>query len=172
MILFKVRFKINLGGILVRIEQVNIRPMEEKDKEAIISLSSRYTEFELSSWRDRKAMEDAQKQASLEAVNNPESNIFVAEDSNGLFLGYIQLGEFTDSFTKTKQGFIDSIAVAKEAEGKGVGRSLMCFAEKWAKEQGYGTIVLYVFANNKKARSLYEKMNYTEETIKYVKILD
>ncbi|WP_132220921.1 GNAT family N-acetyltransferase [Laceyella sacchari] len=64
------------------------------------------------------------------------------------------------------------MAVAKEAEGKGVGKSLMRFAEKWAKEQGYGTIVLYVFANNKKARSLYEKMNYTEETIKYVKILD
>jgi RimJ/RimL family protein N-acetyltransferase len=48
----------------------------------------------------------------------------------------------------------------------------MDLAEDWAREQGYGRVVLYVFANNEKARKLYERMNYKQETIKYVKILD
>lgn len=119
-------------------------------------------------------MEEAQKRSLKEAVNHPEaeSKIYVAESSDGLFLGYIQLGVHIDSFTKIQQGFIESIAVTKEAEGKGIGKYLLRFAEDWAKKQGYETLVLYVLANNQKARNLYKKMNYNEETIKYVKILD
>jgi len=149
-----------------------ITPYRDKHKESILALSNRYIEFELSSWRDRKIMEKSAKEAAIKATENSTTQIFVAEDNQGNFLGYIQLGEFIDSFTNVKQGFIDSIAITKEAEGKGIGKGLMDFAEDWAREQGYGTIVLYVFANNEKARKLYERMNYKQETIKYVKILD
>ncbi|SFJ87316.1 GNAT family N-acetyltransferase [Thermoflavimicrobium dichotomicum] len=149
-----------------------ITPYQDKHKESILALSNRYIEFELSSWRDRKIMENFHKEAAIKATESSTTQIFVAEDNQGKFLGYIQLGEFIDSFTNVKQGFIDSIAITKEAEGKGIGKGLMDFAEEWAREQGYGTVVLFVFANNEKARKLYERMNYKQETIKYVKILD
>jgi ribosomal protein S18 acetylase RimI-like enzyme len=60
-------------------------------------------------------------------------NIFVVEENQGVFLGYIQLGELVDSFTNVKQGFIDSIAITKEAEGKGIGKALINFSEDWVK---------------------------------------
>jgi hypothetical protein len=43
------------------------------------------------------------------------------------------LGELVDSFTNVKQGFIDSIAITKEAEGKGIGKALINFSEDWVK---------------------------------------
>jgi ribosomal protein S18 acetylase RimI-like enzyme len=150
----------------------SITPYKDKHKESILALSNRYIEFELSSWRDRKIMENSHKEAAIKATESSTIQIFVAEDHHGTFLGYIQLGEFIDSFTNLKQGFIEFIGITKEAEGKGIGKALMDFAENWAKQQGYETIVLYVFANNEKARKLYERMNYNQEQIKYVKILD
>ncbi len=147
-------------------------PYADRHKKSILALSERFTQFELSHWRNRKMIENALEKALAKATEDSTSQIFVAEDHEGKFLGYIQLGEFVDSLTKVKQGFVNSVAVTKEAEGKGIGQGLMDFAENWARKRGYISIVLYMFAENDKARKLYEKMNYNQETIKYVKILD
>jgi len=64
------------------------------------------------------------------------------------------------------------LAVAAHAEGAGVGQALMCAAEGWARAQGYRLIVLDTGAANARARALYARRGYTEESVRLVKILD
>ncbi|MBS7529996.1 GNAT family N-acetyltransferase [Hazenella sp. IB182353] len=152
---------------------IQIRPLLETDIEDILQLTSRYAEFDLPNWRDRPSFEQAQKelhQADIYCLEE-QSKHFVAIDTNQLFLGYIYIGISVDFFTKETQGFIKSLAVTKQAEGRGVGMKLLDFAETWSRKQGLKTIVLNVFANNSRAKTRYERAGYQAETIKYVKPL-
>jgi GNAT superfamily N-acetyltransferase len=63
------------------------------------------------------------------------------------------------------------LAVAREAEGKGIGRALIVAAENAAQERGAWSITLHVFANNTRARHVYEGLGYSGEIIRYIKDL-
>ncbi len=68
-------------------------------------------------------------------------------------------------------GDIANLAVAKEAEGKGVGKALMGSAEAWSKERGYRYLSLYVFGTNRHARAFYEKLGYGEDRLELTKMI-
>jgi GNAT superfamily N-acetyltransferase len=57
-------------------------------------------------------------------------------------------------------------------EGRGVGRLLLGTAEAWARDRGHPFITLNVFAQNTRARALYERVGFGPETLRYVKPLD
>jgi GNAT superfamily N-acetyltransferase len=61
--------------------------------------------------------------------------------------------------------------VSSSAEGHGAGRALVEAAEEWARFEGLELITLNVFANNQRARSVYERLGYAPETLHYVKPL-
>jgi ribosomal protein S18 acetylase RimI-like enzyme len=63
------------------------------------------------------------------------------------------------------------LAIATEAEGKGVGKALMNAAEAWSKECGYRYLSLYVFGTNNHARKFYEKLGYDEDSLKLTKMI-
>jgi ribosomal protein S18 acetylase RimI-like enzyme len=63
------------------------------------------------------------------------------------------------------------LAVAPEAEGRGVGRALMARAEEWARDNRLPHLTLNVFATNGRARALYERLGYRPDTVKYLKPL-
>jgi GNAT superfamily N-acetyltransferase len=63
------------------------------------------------------------------------------------------------------------LAVAAEAEGQGVGRALLEAAEGWTREQGLSMLTLNVFEGNTRARTVYERLGYAPETLRYVKTL-
>ncbi|SFJ73985.1 GNAT family N-acetyltransferase [Thermoflavimicrobium dichotomicum] len=152
---------------------VHIRLMREEDHSFILDLASRFLDFPQPAWRDQEKMLEAQKRLAREAISGKPagSKLYVAEDQSGKLLGYLLIGEVSDFFTQEKKGFIYGLAVAKEAEGKGIGQMLMNYAEKWAKERGYDQVALSVFANNHRARSLYEKLGFEVETMSMVKSL-
>ncbi|AFS79771.1 acetyltransferase, GNAT family [Gottschalkia acidurici 9a] len=56
---------------------------------------------------------------------------------------------------------IDPIAVAKEAQGKGIGSKLLDAAFNYAKNIGKRTIVLEVVDTNPRAKKLYERVGFT-----------
>jgi ribosomal protein S18 acetylase RimI-like enzyme len=57
---------------------------------------------------------------------------------------------------------LDNVAVAPAAQGSGLGRLLLEFAERSAIEQGYGTIKLYTNEAMTENIALYEKIGYTQ----------
>ncbi|MFD2444797.1 GNAT family N-acetyltransferase [Bacillus sp. CGMCC 1.16607] len=153
--------------------KLNIRKMTKKDEKFIIGLSARFTEFDFMEWRDSKKMKEAQFKMAEEAINNtdPDSDIFVIEDEKETLLGFLHMTTNTDYFTGESQGYISSIAVSKEGEGKGIARKLMEKAEDWSKEKGFKQLTLNVFAGNERAVNFYSKLNYENEIIKMVKEL-
>jgi ribosomal protein S18 acetylase RimI-like enzyme len=68
-------------------------------------------------------------------------------------------------------GYIANLAIAKEAEGKGVGKVLMQAAEVWAKARGYRDLSLYVFGTNNHARAFYEKLGYDKDSLELTKLV-
>jgi ribosomal protein S18 acetylase RimI-like enzyme len=49
---------------------------------------------------------------------------------------------------------------------------LLATAEAWARDRGHPFITLNVFAQNTRARALYERVGFGPETLRYVKPLD
>ena len=100
----------------------------------------------------------------------PTSSLLIAE-ADGRPQGFVFLEEVRDYFTLETHGHVGILAVAAEAEGRGVGRALMQAAEEWARSRGYRKLTLSVFEHNRRARALYEHAGFAPDTIKYLKPL-
>jgi GNAT superfamily N-acetyltransferase len=63
------------------------------------------------------------------------------------------------------------VIVVSGCEGRGVGSVLIAKGEEWARAQGYRWLTLSVFAQNVRARDVYKRLGYGEDTMKYIKEL-
>ncbi len=111
---------------------------------------------------------------TLEAALDNEvatDRLLIAETLAGDPGGFVYLEQHVDYFRQTFHAHVSVLAVAVEAEGQGVGRVLLEAAETWTREQGFGLLTLNVFAGNARARGVYERLGYAQETIRYVKPL-
>lgn len=83
-----------------------------------------------------------------------------------------QAGAITEGFVtarkKEKHGQIGLIAVAPEAQGKGIGSKLMQAAEYWYWENNLKTCSVVTQLVNIGACALYEKNNYAKESVELV----
>jgi len=57
---------------------------------------------------------------------------------------------------------VNCLAVHPYWRHQGIARSLIAFAEKYAKEEGYASLTLSIFAENEKAVDLYNKLEYRQ----------
>ena len=99
------------------------------------------------------------------------SRLFVAEGADGTVLGAAYAERAVDYFTLEAHGHLGILAVAANAEGRGIGRALLESVERWAHAQGYRFVTLNVFATNARAVSVYESAGYRSDTVRYVKEL-
>lgn len=149
----------------------HVRPVEPNDLDFILSLTPRFSEFELPWWRDKDAMDRANREHLLAELENPSEGAaaFIAEDEAGVPVGLVYLKPKTDAFDGTCWGEVWLIAVAPAAEGRGVGALLLSSAEQWARSQRYRGLKLQAFADNDRARRVYEREGFTADSIAYVK---
>lgn len=130
-------------------------------------------EFGPPPWRDPAQMTATDVMVLSESLSahSPDIALFVAEDEGGSALGFIHLRTETDYFTREEHGHIADIVVSHEGEGRGVGRSLVEAGEEWARSRGYRWLTLSVFVQNVRAREVYKRLGYNEDTMRYVKVL-
>lgn len=152
---------------------IHIRPACIEDKEFIMSLVPRLVEFGPPSWRNSTQMIEVDTQILMDKLTNPPAGtaIFIAKDSNHIPLGFIHLQTGSDYYNSEKHGHISDIIVAPAGVGKRIGSLLIEKAEEWARSQGYKWLTLSVFAQNVRAREIYEHLGYGQDIIKYVKEL-
>ena len=152
---------------------IKIRPASMGDQDFILSLIPRLVEFGPPAWRDVSQMISTDLQVLGDQLTNqpPDTAFFVAEDESGNPLGFIHLQTGTDYYIHDKHGHIANVIVAPEGEGRGLGHMLIEKGEEWARSQGYGWLTLSVFAQNTRAREVYERLGYGEDIMKYVKKL-
>ena len=143
---------------------LNIRKMDKTDEDFIIGLSTRFTDFDFMAWRDSNKMKDAQLKMAKESIEidnlSPDTDIYVVEDEKKILLGFLHMTMHTDYFTGESQGYISSIAVSKDGEGKGIAKLLMNKAEEWTVSKGYKQMTLNVFAGNERAVNFYKNLNF------------
>lgn len=152
---------------------VQTRPASIEDKEFILSLLPRLLEFGPPSWHDRSQMLATDIQVLSDQLTAPRlgTAIFIAQDDQGTAFGFIHLQAGKDYYYQEPHGHIADLIIAADGEGRGIGRALMEKAEDWARSQGFRRLTLNVFAQNVRARELYQRLGYGEDIMKYVKEL-
>ncbi|HZV70900.1 MAG TPA: GNAT family N-acetyltransferase [Saprospiraceae bacterium] len=152
---------------------LQIRLATIEDEDFIVSLIPRLTEFGPPPWRYVPDMTEYDILIILKSLHEqPEGTvIFIAEDENQAPLGFIHLFLGSDYYYKEKHANISDLIIAKDAEGRGAGQKLLQKGEEWARSHGFHWITLSVFAQNQRARDLYQRMGYGEDIMKYVKEL-
>jgi GNAT superfamily N-acetyltransferase len=151
-----------------------IRHAQPADRAFVLGLVARLAEgFELPPWRtagEVKRAEAATLGRALDAAEDRD-RILIAEMPTGERGGFVYLERQVDYFRNTPSAHVAVLAVAAEAEGQGAGRALLAAAEGWAREQGMNVVTLNVFADNARARGVYERLGFAPETLRYLKTL-
>lgn len=152
---------------------IQVRYFLPTDREAIIELTRRLSEFDLPEWRHSDQIDNTNIAMINQAIDesDPDNIILVAEDESQGIVGYIRLQTQIDYFSGEKHGYIANIAVDKVFEGLGIGRRLLATAEKWSQEKGYDKLKLHVFAENKRAQQVYEKNGFHPDILTYIKVI-
>lgn len=150
---------------------LKIRRATRDDERALRALASRMANFEPPAWRTAEEITEADGRSMLAALemDHPDGEVFIA-DVGGVAEGCLHMLVARDFFGH-RHGHISVIATSEAAEGTGVGRALMAFAEDWARERHLPLITLNVFAANARARRFYEKAGFQVELMKYAKPL-
>ncbi|MDX4039698.1 GNAT family N-acetyltransferase [Aliarcobacter skirrowii] len=107
-------------------------------------------------------------------VNNKNVAILLAYNSNdiekldkpmiehlktkNIFLKSFEKECFEDEF------YIDTVSVSPSFQGRGIAKELFAFAQQKAREQGFKKLSLLVDLENKKAKALYEKLGFRDNT--------
>lgn len=154
------------------IGSVTIRPLVASDAPFLTYVSLRMLPDRTASPRDPETFRAYFEQMSPASLLNAPGSVAFVGELQGVVAGVISAHLDVDYFTNHPRLYVDTLAVADAAEGRGVGRALMAFIEDKGKEMGCREVVLDVFANNERAREFYERCGYTADHVRMAKPLD
>ena len=151
---------------------VQVRKAVQSDHDFIVGVVPRLRAFGPAPLRPPDALDRAEREALERALASPADDaIMLVAELDGAPAGVAYANTATDYFTGELHGHLDVIAVAEAGEGRGVGRALLAAVEEWSAARGHRFINLNVFAGNHRARGVYERAGYWQDTIRYVKEL-
>ena len=155
-----------------------IRSALPSDRPFVLALADRLVSFDVPAWRpkpeliegDRRALEEwfnaRLRQGSGEA--GPDDEAMLIAELDGRPAGCAYLVTLVDYFNQRPHAHLSVLAVAKDAEGKGVGSALLDRSVAWAKERQSDRLTLSALVTNSRARALYERKGFGGEYIRYV----
>ncbi len=149
---------------------MHVRVALRADEAAILPLTDRLADFPLPPGRTAREIAVADHIMLRAQLAAPAADVIflVAEDA-GAVVGTVFANTRQDYFTGAPHAYVEVLAVAEAAAGRGVARLLMGTVEGWALSRGCGKIELSVFAANERARGFYEHLGYQPELVRYVK---
>jgi ribosomal protein S18 acetylase RimI-like enzyme len=149
---------------------IAIRPATARDRDFVGGLAYRLVDgFDPPSHRTRPELIEGDRRA-LEAwfdEPKPDEALYVAE-LDGSPAGCAYLVTLVDYFNQRPHAHLSVLAVAKHAEGRGVGSALLDQCVAWAKERQSDRLTLSALVTNARARALYERKGFGGEYIRYV----
>ncbi|HSG87670.1 MAG TPA: GNAT family N-acetyltransferase [Pseudomonadales bacterium] len=155
-------------------KNATIRPATPVDLQAMLAILPRLAEFETPPRRnpDDLWQGDARTLERWAAEGHDDLIVLVAEDEAAGVVGLALVRLQPEFMSGAPGAHLEAIAVAAIADGHGLGRRLLAAAEEAAMARGAGSMTLHVFANNERARSVYDRAGYSGELLRYVKHLD
>ena len=153
-------------------DQIAVRPFTAEDQSFLARVASRMHPGETASPRDPAALDRFFADlGDRNFLTKPGAQAFVAT-IDGQLRGLISFYPDKDFFTGHPRLYVDSLVVAQKAERKGVGRALLDYVERWARDHEYREVALDVFAGNHGAIAFYERQGYLPDHIRMVKPLN
>ena len=154
-------------------DDIVIRPATDADRDFMLALNGRLIANAVIDGIGRDNIERFQSDYTNSALNEPPpgSATLIAMDRTGKPLGYIHLEPSSDILGGAPAGYVSIVAVDETASGQGIGRRLMSAAEAWARDQGFGFLILDVFASNEPARDFYRRQGFREDSLRLRKSL-
>ena len=140
-------------------KEVIIRRAELQDVPKLAPLFDLYRQF----YKRKADIREAEKFLS-ERIENKESVVFVAENSQGDLLGFTQLYPGFTSLGMARSWILNDLYVVQSGRRIGIGRLLMNAAHELACVTGAASINLETQVENTKAQSLYESLGYEAES--------
>jgi ribosomal protein S18 acetylase RimI-like enzyme len=138
--------------------QVRTRRAVHADLDAIAPLFDAYRQF-----YEKPADLPLARRYLDERFRNDESVIFVAEDANGVMVGFTQLYPAFCSVAADRIFVLYDLFVTPAARGTGAGRSLMEAAEAFGREAGAARLQLETARTNAVGQSLYESCGWQRD---------
>lgn len=150
---------------------MQIRAATADDTDAMLALFPRLSDFPIPENRNPVHLwrGDADMLKDWAKGGRDDCLVFVAEDDDGTLLGLAMVTLRPELLSSNDSSHLEAIVVAKQAEGRGIGARLMEAAEQGALAAGARSMSLHVFANNQRARRVYERCGFDGELVRYIK---
>ncbi|MDH3688763.1 MAG: GNAT family N-acetyltransferase [Gammaproteobacteria bacterium] len=151
-----------------------IREAQRHEGESILSLLPRLASFDIPTWRSPQELwqGDAETLKQWMAGEAPHCHVLVAVADANQIVGTVMLRIGPELLNREPSSHIEVLVVTAEAEGTGVGQALMVAAERVSREHGARTVTLHVFEQNWRARSVYQRLGYSSEIMRFIKVLE
>jgi GNAT superfamily N-acetyltransferase len=107
-----------------------------------------------------------------ERIAKDESAIFLALDTDGEALGFVQLYPTFSSIDAHRAWLLSDLFTTPAARGRGVGTLLMNTARSFALSTGAKGLILETATDNYGAQRLYESVGYVRDEGYYTYVLD
>ena len=108
-------------------------------------------------------------------LNNSNAGIFVASDSQGQLIGFIEAGlrDHGEGCDTSPVGYIEAWYVDPHVRGQKLGRDLVHTAEQWAREKGCAEMASDTWLDNEVSIVAHLKLGYyeVERLVHFVKRL-
>lgn len=147
-----------------------IQPANTNDVKNIEALLPRLADFDVPANRnpDDLWQGDAQMLRDWAAGSRSDVEVLIAKAS-GKIVGVAIISFRKELLSGEPSAHLEVLALDKSAEGFGIATSLMQHSEELAKANGALSMSLHVFANNSRARALYERQGFNGELLRYSK---
>ncbi len=121
---------------------------------------------------DREADDPVLYDAAFAAMQAEGSNTLIVGEEDGRIIATFQMTCITGlSLRATRRAQIESVRVATDLRGLGIGHALMEEAERRARAAGCGLVQLTTNATRDRARAFYEALGYTPSHVGFKKTL-
>jgi ribosomal protein S18 acetylase RimI-like enzyme len=152
-------------------DKPTIRPLAPQDLTAMLALMPQLADFEVPPSRNPDDLwtSDARLLEQVAAGKSEHSFAEVVVNEADDAIGLILVTMREELMSHAPSAHLEAIVVDPQARGLGLGESLLAQAEQSAKARGAESLSLHVFANNRRARGLYDKQGYDSELIRAIK---
>src|SRR5215510_10217584 len=110
-----------------------------------------------------------------ELLANPDAAIFVASDSHGKLIGFVEAGlrAYAEGCETSPVGYIEAWYVDPHVRGQKLGRDMLYTAEQWAREKGCTEMASDTWLENDVSIAAHLKLGYweVERLVHFVKRL-
>lgn len=100
-----------------------------------------------------------------EWLDSAEGAVFVAEDSAGKLIGFVEAAQrtYAEGAETSPVGYVEGWYVAPDARQRSVGGALLQAAENWAKKRGLTEMASDTWLHNELSIAAHKRLGYQEK---------